>query len=391
MKVEIWHNILWSRYKAVVFTELHRISVENDVDLKIYQIAETDSDRVGLSGVEKEWHGYPYKLLFGGSYSAIPRQTLISRVAREAFKTDADIIALAGFERPEYWIQLLILKARRKKVVFFCDSTIYDNEQTLLKGLAKRFFFRLADAVFCYGVRAKEYLMHYGMPARKIRFRRQAAALPRNYDPATVVAARIAQDPGEVRLLYVGRLALEKRVDTLLKAFKNFLQLHGSGRLVIVGKGPEEQELQQLAEEMAIIGNVDFVGGKSGDALWAEYLAASALVLPSQSEPWGLVVNEALAYGCPVIVSQRCGCVPELVIEGKTGYAFECDNVDDLLKGILAVQAMRDGTSNLAETCIDHIASFSPSEAAREIYNGLFELVETSDYSSRKSPSAAHG
>jgi glycosyltransferase involved in cell wall biosynthesis len=381
MKVEIWHNILWSRYKAVVFTELYRLSVEHDVKLKIFQIAETDSDRIGLSGVEKDWHGYPYELLFEGSYSSIPRWALIKRVAREALTTDADIVALAGFEKLEYWVQLLILKARRKKVAFFCDSTINDNEQKFIKGLAKRLFFGLSDAAFCYGVRAMQYLMHYGMPARKILFRRQAAALPRDYDPAAVLAVRKAQDPNEVRLLYVGRLALEKRIDTLLKAFKQFLQIHGAGRLVIVGKGPEEQELRQMAEDMAIIGNVDFVGPKSGDALWAEYTAASALVLPSKSEPWGLVVNEALAYGCPVIVSDRCGCVPELVIDGKTGYVFECDNVEDLKEKIIALLEARTTETNLDYQCIEHIKSFNPASAALEIFTGMASLRNNTIYS----------
>jgi glycosyltransferase involved in cell wall biosynthesis len=66
------------------------------------------------------------------------------------------------------------------------------------------------------------------------------------------------------------------------------------------------------------------------------FVRSVALVLPSYSEPWGYVVNESLSYGCPVVVSDRCGCVPELVVDGVTGFAFTAGNIEALSAAMLA-------------------------------------------------------
>eukprot|EP01037_Dinobryon_pediforme_P031688 gene31688-36297_t len=165
MKIEVWHNIMWSRYKAQVFTELYNQSLQSGDEMTIYQIAETDSDRVSLSSVDKSVHRYPYVNLFRGSYSAIPRAALYFRLAWLALRSDADVSILAGYERVEFWLQLLILKLRRRKRVVFCDSTGYDRDQTRLKTFAKRLFFGNVDAALCYGKRSAEYARSFGVKA----------------------------------------------------------------------------------------------------------------------------------------------------------------------------------------------------------------------------------
>lgn len=377
MKIDVWHNVMWSRYKAAVFSELYAIAQQQSVDLSIYQIAETESSRVSLSGVDLSRHKYPYVCLFKGIYSDVSLWKRIIALSRVVAATTADLTILAGYSNIEYWAQALILKARRKKFAIFCDSTIYDNPQKFWKGLAKRLFFHLADGAFCYGTRSKDYLMHYGMTAGKIHHRCQAAEIPDHYNTEQVLADRIAARAADdsPRLLYVGRISPEKRIDTLLRAFARILPQRPSARLVIVGKGPDEQTLQQLARQLGISGAVDFTGAKHDDALWAEYLNATCLVLPSWSEPWGLVVNEALLFGCPVIVSDRCGCVPQIVIEGKTGFSFRCDDIIELsAKLLLLIDSFTD-TATVALNCIEHIATYTPRNAATAILDGAIEMV----------------
>ena len=106
-----------------------------------------------------------------------------------------------------------------------------------------------------------------------------------------------------------------------------------------------------------------------------EYAKASCLILPSFSEPWGLVVNEALSYGCPVVVSHRCGCVPELV-EGKpTGFVFEAGNVIDLASKLLAVPSTFANVEATAGDCLNLISTFSPEAAAAEIFGGCMHIL----------------
>jgi glycosyltransferase involved in cell wall biosynthesis len=125
--------------------------------------------------------------------------------------------------------------------------------------------------------------------------------------------------------LFVGRFAPEKNVLRMLEAYAKYRQVAGrrAWGLVLVGGGPLETELRARAQELR---DVVFAGFQQGDAVPTYYGLASCLVLPSVSETWGLVVNEAMAAGLPVLVSQRCGCVPELVRPGVNGYV--CDPLD---------------------------------------------------------------
>jgi glycosyltransferase involved in cell wall biosynthesis len=373
MRVIVWHNLLWSRYKGVVWTELHHLAGQRGVELEIIQIAETESDRAVLSPVDLSWHQYPFKLLFKGAYSQIPKRRLYATMANETLRSKADLTLLAGYNSPEHWMQAFLLMLRRRKFALFCDSTLYDNPQTPLKGIAKRFIFSRANAIFCYGQRAREYLQHYGVPSEKIFHRNQTAALPPDYSRDAVLARRAkeAAPSAAPRYLYVGRLSPEKSIDTLIEAFALVRTHEPAATLVIVGRGPEEARLKALADKLSLGGSINFAGSKFDDALVAEYLAATCLVLPSKSEPWGLVVNEALSYGCPVIVSHRCGCVPELVIDGKTGYVFEWGNTGQMAEKMLSARDTFRDVAASAANCIQHIGQYTPQNAASAILEGV--------------------
>ncbi|SDH20565.1 Glycosyltransferase involved in cell wall bisynthesis [Bradyrhizobium sp. Rc2d] len=377
MKLVIYHNIMWARYKAAVFSVLYRQTAASGVDLKIYQIAETESDRVALSPVDTDWHSYPYELLFKGAYSSVPKFKLVRELARRAWADEADLTILTGYERPEIWIQALILFLRHKRFAWFCDSTVYDNPQTTLRGLAKRVLFWMADGIFCYGQRSQQYLSLYGVPNGKIFIRRQAAALPQEYSKEAVLRRRAASasSPERPRYLYVGRLSPEKSIEQLFLAFSKVVAQYPFASLVVVGRGPQENALRRLADQLGISSSVEFAGAKFDEALIDEYYQATCLVLPSRSEPWGLVVNESLSYGCPAIVNFRCGCVPELIIDGITGHSFEDENIQDLTEKLLAAPAKFKDSLATARSCLDKIAEFTPIVAGAGILRGAATIT----------------
>jgi glycosyltransferase involved in cell wall biosynthesis len=100
-------------------------------------------------------------------------------------------------------------------------------------------------------------------------------------------------------------------------------------------------------------------------------LKATCLILPSIKEPWGLVVNEALAYGCPVIVSEYCGCTPEMVIEGVTGYKFNPLDVNSLLESIYKIIEKTQLGYDIHEECVNHAKKFTPEMASHQLYIGF--------------------
>jgi len=124
--------------------------------------------------------------------------------------------------------------------------------------------------------------------------------------------------PEERLVCYVGRLDQEKGIDVLLHAFAQ-LSGHLPGlRLVLVGEGQRQAELQQLVGELGMTGQVTFLGYVAFPALAAIYRAAEVVVVPSLYEPFGLVALEAMAAGRPVVAAEAGG-LTEIVTEGATG------------------------------------------------------------------------
>lgn len=377
INVAIFHNILWSRYKGVVFSSVYKLSSDNDVAVNFFQIAETDNQRKALNPVDLTYHNYPYTLLFKGGYENISTYKLIFRLCREISLSKADLIIIPGFHRIEYWAMLLFCMVLGRRRAVFCDSTLNDNPFVLWKALAKRFFFKFCDGYFAYGERSRNFLLKHGAKLERIYIRCQAAALPIGYSPedALLDRSKILNTQGSgSNFLYVGRLSPEKNLETLICAFAEYLKTSPNASLTFVGGGPLDSSLRKLVESKAIR-NVKFIGGVTMDDLTPYYISASALILPSTSEPWGLVVNEALSFGCPVVVSEVCGCVPELVVDGVTGYSFSTKDVGSL---VLAMQRVSDlilKDPDLAKKCIDHIHGFSADRAGAQIISGCKNIV----------------
>lgn len=371
MKLEVWHNIVWSAYKAGVFTALAEQAAQRGVDLNVIQIATTSREREALSVVDTSRHRYPFELLFNTSYSRIPLRDLVRKLACRTWKSKADITMLVEISRPEYWVQVVILRLQGRKAAVFCDSTLFDRPQPFFKGLAKRLMFALCGNVFCYGQRAREYALAYGVKPENIFHRNQAAALPDDYDAGSIPARRVAAGGGAPLFLYVGRLSPEKRIETLIEAFARVAPQMPGARLRIVGGGPQADALKALAASLGLGAAVEFTGGQSLTQIFEHYLEATAFVLPSWSEPWGLVVNEALHFGCPVIVSHRCGCVPELVEDSAAGEVFTCEDVGDLATRLLAAPGRYGDRDAVARAALARIAPYNPQAAAKAILDGV--------------------
>jgi glycosyltransferase involved in cell wall biosynthesis len=130
-------------------------------------------------------------------------------------------------------------------------------------------------------------------------------------------------------LIYAGQLIRRKGVDTLLSAFAAVAREDRQLSLALVGTGAAEQELRQQGAQLGIGDRVAFEGVLSSDRITGRIAAASALVLPSRWDGWGLVVNEAFAAGVPVIVSDKCGAA-DLVRDGVNGFVFGAEKSDEL-------------------------------------------------------------
>ena len=157
----------------------------------------------------------------------------------------------------------------------------------------------------------------------------------KNCDAATKDAflRRYGLDPLRHRLLYSGRLVGAKRIDLLLEAFARIAEFRQDWDLVIAGDGPLREELQSRVPA-ALRGRIKWLGFIQFEDLIPCYHCSDALVLPSENEPWALVINEAVATGLPVVVTDVVGAAVELVRHGINGYMVPPRNVESLIEAL---------------------------------------------------------
>lgn len=388
--VTIFHNVVWSRHKGAVFSALHTLSAMGTIRYAMVQIADTETDRVGFSEVDYSFHRYPMRKLFDGCYEDVPTWKMIVRLTSEVLKTRSELVVLPGYHRPEYWAMLAACIVTRKRRAVFCDSTALDRPRRLLTSIPKRLFFSLCDGYFGFGERSREYLMSLGAKRERIFVPCQAAALPRSFLPERALQARVsARRGGAPVFLYVGRLSEEKGIDLLLDAFVRVCEVLPDATLRIVGTGARDGTLREQARALALDACVQFVGSLQDEPLSREYFGATCLVLPSHSEPWGLVVNEALSHGCPAVVSDRCGCVPELIVDDETGRAFPAGDVEALARALIEAPCRFGDAEHTANACMARIAGFDPRAAAANIERGCETMLRAPH--SGHAPSGARG
>jgi glycosyltransferase involved in cell wall biosynthesis len=142
---------------------------------------------------------------------------------------------------------------------------------------------------------------------------------------------------------------------------------------VLLGDGPLRETLNSQLSTLNLHGHVLLPGFKQYGELPAYYGLAKAFIHASTTEQWGLVVNEAMASGLPVLVSNRCGCAQDLVREGVNGFNFDPYNVEQLAQLMLKLSTLNSQLSALGSASREIISQWGPERFAR----GLHDAAET--------------
>ncbi len=314
----------------------------------------------------------PVETLFpGAAWQDISGLTLATALWNRLNRLNPSVVLIPGYYTLPAIAAALWAKLKRRRSVLMTESTADDHPRHWWKEAPKRLLLRaLFDWAVAGGASHRRYLTRLGFRSRRIArfydvvdnafFRERAEALRKHYCAADF-------DLPERYFLFVGRLAAEKNVDGLLDAYVAYRRAGGPWSLVVVGDGPERERLEIAARSSGFSG-IHFEGLKKSGDLPQYYAFASCFVLPSRREPWGLVVNEAMASGLPVIVSRHCGCAEDLVTPGGNGFIFDPAAASELESRLTAVSALSDrelcemGTRSAAL-----IAQFSPEAWAAEV------------------------
>ena len=239
------------------------------------------------------------------------------------------------------------------------------------KYLPYRWLLPRVDAHLYVGEANREYLRYYGVSEEQLFFVphfvdngrfSESAARARSNGAAGAFRSAINAPADATVFLFAGKLMAHKRAMDFVQALAG---LRASGRIVhgvVVGSGPEEAALRDRA---AMLGApVHFAGFRNQSEMPAAYAAADCLVLPSASETWGLVVNEAMACGLPAIVSDAAGCAQDLVTPGRTGFVYAAANVPELWERMTDVaNALEANPDAFRADVLDRIAQYDANSA----------------------------
>ena len=276
---------------------------------------------------------------------------------------------IPGYSDPRCYVAALWALMHGARSILMYESTELDKPRTVFKELIKGVIIRfLFFAAFVGGKRSADYLQKLGFPLDKMRSKYDVVDnefFGRGAELCRATSSRSKWNLPSNFFLFVGRLAPEKNGVGLLKAFREYRNFGGTWDLVLVGRGPVLDELLNLRDSLHLEETVHFAGFKNGEELFPYYAFAGCFVLPSTSEPWGLVVNEAMASGLPVLTSSGCGCAPDLVQEGVNGFTFPADRARELAELLIRISEMPSSSRQamgLASRRI--IAEYSPTDWA---------------------------
>jgi glycosyltransferase involved in cell wall biosynthesis len=214
---------------------------------------------------------------------------------------------------------MVILLLNRNKISLVLESSVLESITNGIKGFLKKVFLRKVSKVYASGDNHIKLLQDLNYNGDIIKTKGVGLI---NY-----ISKSQPLESYKNKFLYIGRLSEVKNLAFLIKVF-NKLPEHS---LTIIGEGPEKIKLESMSAP-----NINFVGSVENKVLSQYFTQNNFLFLPSLSEPWGLVVEESLYNGMPVIVSNNCGSV-DLVNNEFNGYIFDPDSaleLENIIKGI---------------------------------------------------------
>ena len=288
--------------------------------------------------------GYKYKIL--KNYSLRPSISsffgLINLgIIPELLIKKYDGILIHGYEHLTNLLAIVGAILSKTPIIFRCTNPLsHEFYQPTYKRLIKRIFlfflFKFVNKFLAIGKENLNFYLYYKVNKKNIILtpycidNKRLVEEYRRYKKKKQKLKKKLRIKNKIIILFVGKLIQKKRPFDLLLAFEKLKDKKVG--LIFIGEGKLKRELKEYTKKKKIK-NIYFLGFKSQSELPKYYAIADIFVLPSGiGETWGLVVNEAMCFGLPIIVSNMVGCSKDLVKHNKNGYIFKVGNIDELSK-----------------------------------------------------------
>lgn len=303
-------------------------------------------------------------LLDGYTWVELKGEALTPRIRVRDF----DVVFVSGYATALYWTAAHEARRAGVPVVLVSDAHTLDSARAhsrmrrAVKSLAlRRRILRAFDSVAARSSRGVEFHRRMGKPAQLFPYvvdNAYFASRAADVDRAAVRRRLAIED--DLAILFVGRLVAEKRPLDVVRAIADVPHAVA----LIVGDGPQRTELERAASASGVSDRVRFLGFANQSELPELYRASDVLVLPSETEAFGLVVNEAFACGTPAVVSNACGVAGDLVVDDVTGFVVPAGDVAALVRRLTQLEADRGLARRLGAGAKEQIDHWGPTEAA---------------------------
>lgn len=367
-KVVYWNNIP-APYMVDRFEAIHRRA---NLDFKAWFNERTEIGRNWR--VEESSWSFAYRFV---PTVRMPRHNL--HLALPALSESADLL-VSLYAEPSFLIGSNLMHMRGISTAFWVEVT-FDTWQprNAWKEAIKRRAFANVDGVITAGDDGRSFAQRYGVPSEKIHIARHVVDV--GFFQSSSQLARTTRDEIRNRLgvvgttyLYVGRLWSGKGLEFLLRAFSAFQRKNDHSSLVLVGNGPEEDPLRRLCRELDL-SNVLFVGFKHIEDLPALYSAADVFVFPTLGDPYGLVIDEAMACGLPVISTSAAGEIRERVHDGINGFIVPPANVEELAMAMARLGTDFGLRRSMGQASASRITGYTPDYWASQFEHAVARIL----------------
>lgn len=314
-------------------------------------------------------------------YKTLPKNKF--RKYFETFKQlkNYDFIHLAGWAQTYLKFCMLIGKLKKRFISIESDTPVPRHAKLwkkILKHITYPVMFSLVDIFMPGGTSQAKYFIYYGVKDKRIypvnmtvditKIQQYAATL--TAENRSIIRQHYGMPISNTVFLYLGRLEEYKGVKDIIVAFNQVK--NDSASLLIVGDGSlREFVLKHAAKNK----NIHYAGSMYGNALTEIYHSVDVLILPSHSESWGLVINEAMAMKLPVIVSDRVGCIDDLVIHDETGLIYEAENIAELTNKIECLAQSTELRNKMSQQAAIKIADWTLENEAIKMCQAWNKII----------------
>ena len=302
----------------------------------------------------------------GGRGSRLTTQQIREKLETVFKDFRPDAVAVPGWSSRGALAALQWCLKHRVPAVLMTESSQHDEQRMAWKEWTKRRLLRLFPAALAGGSLHAAYLEQLGMSPERVFLGYDVIDNEFFHQRAAEIRVSIPPTDRRPHFLASARFIEKKNLFRLLRAYADYrIEIVNRGGLawplVLLGDGELRPRLEALVDELGLRDAVTLPGFKQYEELPGYYARASAFIHASTTEQWGLVVNEAMASGLPVLVSDRCGCASDLVKDGANGFVFDPFDQTSMTRAMIRLSGLAGSEqARMGRASSDMIAQWGP-------------------------------